>query len=231
MLKERKGTDLASGHRSRMKERLFLSPIDDMTDLELLEIFLFSTHTRRDVKTVASKLLEYFGSLKRIFFSDNHDLVAVPGVTKNIASMIIAVRELLHRITRNDLQNMNLLDNTDVLLEYLKNILSNSVTKEKLVILYMDSRYRLITQDVHNHGTVDKVPLYVREVIKKGLCVGTRNIIIAHNHLSNICKPSVADIDITNDLKEACGNLDIVLLDHIIITEDNYFSFYSNDLL
>lgn len=82
----------------------------------------------------------------------------------------------------------------------------------------MNKRYCLIAEDIQNVGTIDQTPLYVREIIKRALVIGSTSILISHNHHSGDAQPSSSDITLTRQLAEAFQSTDIELIDHIIIT-------------
>ncbi|WP_341814645.1 JAB domain-containing protein [Wolbachia endosymbiont (group A) of Chalcis sispes] len=96
---------------------------------------------------------------------------------------------------------------------------------------YEDFKQVLIAEDLQNIGTVDQTPLYVREIIKRALLIGSTSIVISHNHPSGDTQPSNSDISLTRQLAEACQSIGIELIDHIIITFSSYFSFKENRLL
>ncbi|AOV88526.1 DNA repair protein RadC, partial [Wolbachia endosymbiont of Drosophila incompta] len=122
------------------------------------------------------------------------------------------------------------IDNWEKLLDYL--IISiGSLNKENFRVIYMNKKYRLIAEDLQNIGTVDQTPLYVREIIKRALLIGSTSIVISHNHPSGDTQPSNSDISLTRQLAEACQSIGIELIDHIIITFSSYFSFKENRLL
>ncbi|CAN2136798.1 MULTISPECIES: JAB domain-containing protein [Wolbachia] len=122
------------------------------------------------------------------------------------------------------------IDNWEKLLDYLR-ISIGSLNKENFRVIYMNKKYRLIAEDLQNIGTVDQTPLYVREIIKRALLIGSTSIVISHNHPSGDTQPSNSDISLTRQLAEACQSIGIELIDHIIITFSSYFSFKENRLL
>ena len=97
--------------------------------------------------------------------------------------------------------------------------------------MYLNTKYKLLADEIQDVGTVNQTPLYIREVIKKSLLLGATSIIIAHNHPSGDARPSKADIELTNQLALACNNIGITLVDHVIVTSNNHYSFKSHDLL
>ncbi|WCR53332.1 MAG: hypothetical protein PG981_000354 [Wolbachia endosymbiont of Ctenocephalides orientis wCori] len=94
----------------------------------------------------------------------------------------------------------------------------------------MNKKSRIIDEYIQEE-TLDNVPIYPREVMKRALLVGAIGMIIAHNHPGGNAKPSQYDESLTKTLALACSSMEIELADHIIVTEKNYFSFVENQLL
>lgn len=100
-----------------------------------------------------------------------------------------------------------------------------------LLFIYLSSSNRLIGEETLFRGTIDRSVVYPRLIIERALKYPTKGIIFAHNHPSGDLTPSRKDIDLTNELKELLDVIDIKLLDHIILGETDYFSFYENRLI
>ena len=90
--------------------------------------------------------------------------------------------------------------------------------REVFAVLYLSNRNQLISCEELFHGTIDGATVHVREIVKLGLSLNAAAIICAHNHPSGVCEPSHADEMITKRIKEACGFMDIRLLDHLIVS-------------
>ncbi|WP_369336061.1 JAB domain-containing protein [Wolbachia endosymbiont of Culex quinquefasciatus] len=128
------------------------------------------------------------------------------------------------------MKDLPIINNWENLLDYLK-VSIGSLNKENFRVIYMNKRYRLIAEDLQNFGTVDQTPIYVREIIRRALLIGSTSIVISHNHPSGDIQPSSSDMFLTRQLAEACKSIGIELIDHIIITFSSYFSFKENRLL
>ncbi|WP_410542330.1 JAB domain-containing protein [Wolbachia endosymbiont of Tetranychus urticae] len=142
---------------------------------------------------------------------------------------IFSVREPLQRMLKEDLNELPVIENQKKLIEYLKVTIAQS-TVESFLVIYLNKRSRIIDEYLQE-GTINKSPLYPREIIKRGLLVGATAMIIAHNHPGGNVKPSQHDISVTKTLSLACSSMDIELIDHLIVTEKNYFSFLENRIL
>lgn len=102
---------------------------------------------------------------------------------------------------------------------------------EEFKVIYLSSSNRLIGEETLFRGTIDRSVVYPRLIIERALKYPTKGIIFAHNHPSGSLTPSRKDIELTTELKELLEVIDIKLLDHIILGEGDYFSFYDNGLI
>ena len=124
---------------------------------------------------------------------------------------IAAARDILARhINRNPV-----LSSWQALLDYCALAVRGGV--ERFHVLYLDRKNRLISDACLGVGTVDHVPVYPREVVKRALDLGASALILVHNHPSGDPEPSEADIAMTREVQKACGVLGLSLHDHIIV--------------
>ncbi len=222
--------DYKKGHRKRLRERIILDNGQSLLDYEILEHILYSAYSRIDVKPVAKSLIENLGSLNKVFNADLEALQNIEGVNNAAISAIFCVKQAFVRSAREEIKDLPIINNWENLLDYLK-VSIGSLNKENFRVIYMNKSYRLIAEDLQNFGTVDQTPIYVREIIRRALLIGSTSIVISHNHPSGDIQPSSSDMFLTRQLAEACKSIGIELIDHIIITFSSYFSFKENRLL
>lgn len=222
--------DYKKGHRKRLRERIILDNGQSLLDYEILEHILYSAYSRIDVKPVAKSLIENLGSLNKVFNADLEALQNIEGVNNAAISAIFCVKQAFVRSAREEIKDLPIINNWKKLLDYLKASIG-SLNKENFRVIYMNKRYRLIAEGLQNFGTVDQTPIYVREIIRRALLIGSTSIVISHNHPSGDIQPSSSDMFLTRQLAEACKSIGIELIDHIIITFSSYFSFKENRLL
>jgi DNA repair protein RadC len=142
-------------------------------------------------------------------------------------------RNLLNKLSLlAEKQDLKTMSSPSVVIDYLiaKNI--NNKDIETMNILYLNVKNKII-ENYTIEGTIDRLVVYPREILKKALLNNAKAIIISHNHPSGEVDPSVEDIKLTNDLKKCCKLFNISLLDHIITCygSDNYFSFQEKSIL
>ena len=235
------------GHRSRMRTKMIENQ-DGFLDYELLELLLFNIFPRRDVKPIAKTLLKACGGkLSNVFFSEYNKLKNIENVIDSTISMIFTIKKIMQKILFEGLEKENnvithlsegeqdkeqdiILSDNFALINYLKITIGNN-DKESLCILYLNIQNKLIASDIENYGTVDRIGIYHREIIRRALELNATGIVISHNHPSGNCKPSKSDILLTDQLNKICVNIGIKLLDHIIISQNNHYSFYKNALI
>lgn len=219
------------GHRKRLKNKVINSNMQSLPDYELLEILLFFSIPRRDVKSLAKNLLHNFGSIATMLYADKNKLLQFSNININTYTIFLIIRELIERILKERINQKNIISSWNALIDYLKYTMGN-LQIEQFRVLFLNKKNMIISDEIMSVGTLDQAPVYPREVIKKALFFEASAIILAHNHPSGSVKPSRNDIDLTNKIAECCRAVNIILHDHIIISHGNqYYSFKSNLLL
>lgn len=219
------------GHRQRLKQKILESKsLETFPDYELIELLLCFSIPRKDVKPLAKKLLDTFGSVDKLINVDLNKLNTIEGTNTNIYVLFLAIKDTMRRILAHKVFNQNVIGSWSALLDYLTLTLGNS-TIEQFRILFLNKKNVLIADEILGSGTVDQTPVYPREIIKRALFHEATSLILVHNHPSGSSKPSKADIDITARIVEACNSINISVHDHVIITNGEFFSFKSNLLL
>jgi len=217
-------------HRARLRERFMQGGADAMPDYELLELILFRAIPRGDVKPVAKRLLRAFGDLNRVMAAPAIRLAEVDGVGPAVVEQIKIMEALGHRMARARVIRRPVLSSWDALLGYLRTALAHRDT-ECFRVLYLDRKNVLIADEEAARGTVDHVPVYPREVVKRALEVNASALILVHNHPSGDPTPSEADMAMTYAIRDAAEVLGLVLHDHLIVGKARELSFRSEGLL
>ena len=101
---------------------------------------------------------------------------------------------------------------------------------KRCIWLCLDVKCRLIQAVKMAEGTIDKVPIGNREIIRAALSVQAKNVLLMHNHPSGSLRPTTSDIDLTRKIMQALESIEVALLDHLIIGANGYFSFMKNDV-
>lgn len=218
------------GHRQRLKQKFLEGSPSSFSDYELLELVLFNSIPRKDVKPLAKKLLQEFGGLGGVISASEDKLLSVTGVTKSICINFLVINEILSRLLQANVKKKNILSSWASLIDYLRITMGNCKT-EQFRTLFLNKKNILIADELQTAGTIDQTPVYPREIIKRALFHEASAIILVHNHPSGNATPSRADIDLTNTIISACKTVGISVHDHVIITNDDFYSFKSNLLI
>lgn len=219
-----------AGHRDRLRQRAKLGGFVALPDYELLELYLFRTFPRGDVKPIAKALLTRFGSLGAVLGATVEELATVPGVGEAAAMDLKLLHEATLRAGRDKIVKRPVISSWSALLGYVRVALANE-SREQFRVLFLDKKNQLIADEVMNRGTVDHAPVYPREVMRRALELSSSNIIILHNHPSGDPTPSRPDIDMTRQIVEAGKALKIAVHDHLVVGREGVASFKALGLM
>ncbi|MEG3179181.1 RadC family protein [Sphingomonas sp. LT1P40] len=218
-----------SGHRARLRQRL-LSDGEGLLDHELIEYVLALAIPRRDTKPLAKALLREFGGLGGLLTADGEAIARVGGMGETSVAAIKIVHTAALRLLRGEVAARPLLANWQALLDYLRADMAHHAI-ERVRVLHLNSRNMLIRDELMQEGSVDEAPVYVREVIRRAIDLGSAAIILVHNHPSGDPSPSRADIELTRNIVEAGKRLGIGVHDHIIMGSEGHSSLRAMGLM
>ena len=225
------------GHRERIREKFFNNGIDGFAEYEILELLLTYCIPRKDTKPIAKELLNKFKSLDNVFKADFDKLFAIDGLGKNSIAFLKLIGDLPSIIYKDELKNKKLINketlkisNKDILLKYLRNKIGYEEI-EKFYVIYLSSSNEVIEFEENSTGTLDRSSVYPREIYKRVISLNAKSIILAHNHPSDNITPSKSDIELTNEIAKGLKNFGALLIEHIIITKNSYFSFLEEGLI
>jgi DNA repair protein RadC len=211
------------GHRERLRARFREAGGDALADYEALELLLFRTLPRRDVKPLAKALLERFGSFAEVLAAPPARLAEVEGMGEAAAIELKIVEAAAQRLTRERVRNRPVLSSWSALLDYCRASMAFA-EQEQFRVLFLDKRNQLIADELQQKGTVDHTPVYPREVVKRALELSATALILVHNHPSGDPTPSRADIQMTRQIAEVARPLGIEVHDHIIVGKAGHAS-------
>ncbi|MBT3359273.1 MAG: DNA repair protein RadC [Rhodospirillales bacterium] len=219
-----------AGHRKRLRERLMNAGADALPDYELLELVLFSALPRRDTKPLAKALLDRFGTFAEVVSADAKLLAEIEGAGDAVIAALKTVQAAALRMARDEVMEKPVIASWQKLMSYCRASMAHEAT-EQFRVLFLNHRNMLIADEVQQRGTVDHTPVYPREVVKRALELGASALIMVHNHPSGDPTPSQADIEMTEEVREAGEKLGIALHDHVIISKHGNNSFKTMGLI
>ncbi len=204
------------GHRQRLRQRFLEGGGEALPDYELLELILFVSNARSDVKPLAKALIERFGSFQRVLSATPQQLVKIKGLRETGIVAIKAAQAAGQRLARAEAMERPVMSSWQKVLDYCRASMAYQET-EAFRLLFLDRKNRVIADEVQQQGTVDHTPVYPREVVRRALELSATAIIMVHNHPSGDATPSTSDIEMTREVQAAARGLGISLHDHIII--------------
>ena len=219
-----------AGHRERLRRRLLDGGPEALLDHELIEYLLALAIPRRDTKPLAKQLLAEFGGIGGLLTADAEALKRVSGMGETSVAAIKIAQASALRLVKSQVANQPVLASWQALLDYLRADMAH-MTVERVRVLHLNSRNMLIRDENMGDGSVDQAAIYVREVIRRAIDLGSASLILVHNHPSGDPAPSQQDILITRNVIEAGKKLGIAVHDHIIIGRQGHSSMRAMGLI
>lgn len=213
------------------RERLVKYGVENLSNEELLAIILKTGSKKYNVKEVASNILSSYGDIKNLKDVRINNLTKIDGIGKVKAIELIAAIELGRRVYyEEDYKDMVTLTNPKVIIGYF-NKLFKGENQECFYVVYLDSKNKYIDKKLVFKGILNKSLIHPRDIFKEAYLLSACNFICIHNHPSGDSTPSMEDINVTKMLSEIGKLHGIRLLDHVIIGNNNYYSFYEDNNL
>ena len=217
------------GHRQRLRER-FGQTADAVPDYELLELVLFHTIARGDVKGIAKTLIARFGTFAEVVAASPELLAETKGVGPAIITDLKLIEQAARRVALGAVKSRQVLGSYASVVEYCRTAMAFAEIEE-FRLLFLDKKNGMIGDEVMQRGTVDHTPVYPREIVRRALQLNASAVILVHNHPSDDPTPSRADIEMTREIVSLAEPLGIVVHDHLIVGRKGHASFRALGLL
>ena len=214
----------------RPRERLLELGAPALSDAELMAVVLGSGTGGASALDIARELLTRFGSLRRLLTADQGTLLDQRGLGPARFATLMAALELARRHYREALRAGPALNAPAATRQFLTAQLRDR-PYEVFCCLHLDNRHRLIHFEEVFRGTIDGASVHPREIVRQALHYNAAALIFAHNHPSGVAEASQADELITRRLRDALALVDIRVLDHLIVGDNNCLSFAERGLL
>lgn len=212
------------------REKLLHLGAESLTDAELMAIFLRTGVAGKNVIELAEQLLGHFGSVRNVVNASCKELTQIKGVGESKYVQLTAVLELSKRFYRQQLQRSNVMSSPQVVKSYLQHLLVQE-KYEQFVMIHLDNKHRVITDEILFSGTIDSAAVYPRVVVDSVIKNSTAAVIFAHNHPSGNPEPSEADISLTKRLQGILELIEVRTLDHFVIGYSDVVSFAERGLI
>ena len=211
------------GHRKRLRTRFREEGLDHFDEVNVLELLLFYGKPRTDTKALARELLNRFGSLSRVLEATAAELETVDGVGENTSTLLTLIPQLGRYYLVNRSENPKILNTTEA---YGKFLVHNFHGRrdESVFLLCLDAKCKMLACQMVGQGSVSSANVPIRKIVELALSANATTVILAHNHPSGIAVPSEEDIEATERLAVALSAMDIILADHVVVSDKEFVS-------
>ena len=211
------------GHRERLRARLLEAGAGALADYELLELILFRSIPRIDVKPLAKTLIARFGSFADAIAAEPRRLAEVEGMRAGAITEFKIVEAAAQRFAKGAVKKRLPMGSWSEVVDYCRTSMAFE-KREIFRILFLDRKNGLIADEVQGSGTIDHTPVYPREVIRRALELSATAIVLVHNHPSGDPSPSSQDVKMTLEIIAVAKPLGVTVHDHIIVGRDGHAS-------
>lgn len=213
------------------REKLMLKGKSALSDAELIAILIGSGSRNESAVGLSKRILasvdNNLNALGKLTLSQ---LMNFKGIGEAKAISIMAAMELGRRRRAEDVVELKKITSSKMIFELMQPIIGE-LPHEEFWVLYLNNSNKVLSKSQQGKGGITGTIIDTRLVFKAALELGATALILCHNHPSGTLIPSDADKQITRKLKSAGQNLDIQVLDHVIVTENGYYSFADEDIL
>ena len=157
-----------AGHRHRLRQRAQAAGLAALPDYELLELYLFRTLPRGDVKPLAKALMARFGGLAEVIGAPEGELAQCAGIGAATASDLRLAQELAVRAARAEARRRPVISSWSALIAYVRVSLAQE-RREQFRVIFLDRKNQLQSDEMLGQGTVDHAPVYPREIMRRAL--------------------------------------------------------------
>lgn len=216
-----------NGHRERVRTLISQSGLDALLPHQILEFLLFYGIPYKDTKQIAYQLLDAYGTFDGVLDASVEDLLKIKGMTRNAAMLLSTLPEVFdkYRESKKSTKYVCALEELPLFVSQL----FKDMSQEYLYLICLDAKYRLLHTDLLNSGNISAVHADVRKIVEIALRHNAVIIVLAHNHPSGVPVPSNEDVLYTAELSNILSTMDIQLLDHLVMTDDKFYSFCGKD--
>ena len=211
------------GHRARFRKRYLDNGLDGFQPHEILELLLYYSVPRADTNPLGHLLLDEFGSLSAVFEAPYEELLKIKGISENSATLIKLIPDICRSYFSDKSEKSEYLNTPDKIGDYLVSRFIG-YKNEVMYAVFMDNRCKVLDSCIISQGMIGRVPIDIRKIVSNTLKYSATALVIAHNHPNNSALPSKEDIHETIKLVETLKPLGISLVDHIIVSGNDYIS-------
>lgn len=227
-MEDKNNISIHSGHRERMREKYRAAGLDAFSSHEVIELLLFYANKRSDTNPVAHRLIERFGSLPAVLEAEYDDLIKVDGVGDTAATLITLMPHLFRRYTSEKAEKIKTVRSFEDLKDYLMPRFYG-INIERIALLCLDSQGRINNFVFVTEGSLNLAQIDMRKIAQLALQNNAESIVLVHNHPGGVASPSRSDVETTSMLVKSMGLINVRVVDHIIISDEDAFSMASSE--
>lgn len=217
------------GHRQRLKNRFREEGLDHFEEHQVLELLLYYTIPRRDTNPIAHELLARFGSLAQVLEARPEELAKVPGVGDATATFLSLITSVGRYYLVNRTMQETILPSIEKCGQYLVPFFHGR-RNEMVFILCLDAKCKVLCCKEMGEGSVNSAGVPIRRIVETALGANATSVILAHNHPSGFALPSGEDVQTTRRVALALDAVEIELIDHIVVADDDFVSLAQSGL-
>lgn len=210
-------------HRKRLKKQFRDGGLDNFSEFQILELLLFYAIPRKDTNPIAHRLIDRFGSLSQVLEAPVEELEKVDGIGPNAALLLRLITEVARAYMKDRTENHKILRSINECGDYLKSFFIGRRV-EMVYLLCLDAKCKVLGCREVGEGSVNSANVPIRRIVEIALGYNASSVVLAHNHPSGLALPSQEDIATTRRVAAALSMVDIQLVDHIIVADDDYVS-------
>ena len=214
---------LHSGHRQRLKNRFLKEGLEHFDEHQVLELLLFYCIPRQDTNPIAHALLEHFGSLSQVMEAPVSELKKVAGMGDASANFLSLLNAFNRYYQVNRASSLEILNTLEECGRYLMPFFYGR-RNETVYLLCLDAKCKVLGCKEVGEGSVNSAAVPIRRVVEMALGANATSVVLAHNHPSGLAVPSDEDQLTTRQLAIALAAVDITLVDHMIMADDEFVS-------
>lgn len=215
--------NLHGGHRQRLKNRFLEEGLEHFDDHQVLELLLFYCIPRQDTNPIAHALLDHFGSLSQVMEAPPSELQKIPGMGEASAAFLSLINSFTRYYQVNRASSLVILNTLEQCGSYLMPFFYGR-RNETVYLLCLDAKCKVLCCKEVGEGSVNSASVPIRRIVEMALGANATSAILAHNHPSGLAFPSDEDQLTTRQLAIALAAVDITLVDHMIIADDEFVS-------
>lgn len=211
-----------TGHRKRLKKKFIENGLDVFEPHEALELYLFYAIPRKDTNPLAHRLLDKYGSISAVCDASIEELEREFGLSQSASVLLKLLPQMSRLYNESKMSYDKPIDLEKVGEMFAAKFIGR--TSEETALMLGDAKGKMIYFDIVAKGSLTATEMPVRRIVDLALRKNAKTAFLGHNHPSGTALPSPGDLEATELLKETLGAIGVNLVDHIIVTSEDYVS-------